>query len=77
MSCYHIKIGNSHGIITLANIFQYKNFTFEWHSYCGPMRVKKKNLEICKRPLGRKFLQVACEWNKLPKRQREKYRIYG
>lgn len=77
MSCHHFKLGNCTGIITLADIFQYKNFTFEWHSFCGPARVRKKDLELCKNPYGRKFLTVAMEWNKLSEEEKEKTRIYG
>ena len=77
MGCHHFTFGNSHGIITLSNIYEYKGFTFEWHNYCGPVRVRKKNFEICKRPYGRTFLTVVTEWDNLSKEEKEKTRIYG
>jgi len=77
MSDHYFTVGNCRGIISLANIFYYKGYYFEWHSYCGPARVRKKDLEHCKNPYGRKFLTIAMEWNKMTKKQKEKTRIYG
>jgi hypothetical protein len=71
MSCH--KINN--GIVCLANIYKYKGFIFEWHYWCGPMKLRK-NFEPYERQ-GRKFYKVATEWNNISEKQKEKTRIYG
>ena len=77
MSGHYFNFGGSRGVISLANIYFYKGYYFENHSYCGPQRVKKKDLEPCKNYLGRTFYKIWKEWNKLSKRDKEKTRIYG
>lgn len=77
MSDHFFQIGNSRGIISLANIYYYKGYYFENHSYLGPMRVKKKDFEPCKNYLGRKFLKIYENWLKLTDKEKEKTRIYG
>lgn len=77
MSDHYFKIGDTVGIISLGNIFEYKGFTFENHHFCGPTRLKKKDFEPCKNPYGRVFLKAYSEWNKLSKKKKEKTRIYG
>lgn len=75
MSDHFFKTEHGRGVITLANIFQYKNFTFEWHYYLGPTKLNK-NLKFSKRQ-GRKFYKVIDSWVELSKNKQEKYRIYG
>jgi hypothetical protein len=60
-------------LIHLADIYCYKGFIFEWHSYCGPMKCKK-NGDGSNARCGDKFYAAADEWRKLPKAKREKYR---
>jgi hypothetical protein len=72
MSCHRIK----GGFICCPNIYKYKDFIFEWHYFCGPMKLRK-NFEPAKLQ-GRKFFKVAQEWNDtLTKKQKEKTRVYG
>ena len=72
MSCHRIP----NGFICLPNIYQYKGFIFEWHYWCGPIRLRK-NGEATKLQ-GRKFFKIAQEWyDTLNKKQKEKTRIYG
>lgn len=73
MGCHPLPGG---GIITLADIFHYKGFTFEWHAFCGPMKCRRDG-EPHKGPSGKRFYEVVTEWHSLPKAEREKYRIYG
>ncbi len=75
MGCHHFQFNGGHGIITLANIFKYQNFYFEFHSYLGPVKLKK-DLEPAKLS-GRKFYKMINRWDKLTKKQKEKTRIYG
>jgi hypothetical protein len=67
--------GKIDGIMTLANIYQFKGFTFESHCYLGPQRLKK-NFDPASR-MGRKFFQVYAEWNKLTPEEKLKTQIRG
>jgi len=67
--------GKIDGIMTLANIYQFKGFTFESHRYLGPQRLKK-NFDPASR-MGRKFFQVYDEWNKLTPEEKLKTQIRG
>ena len=75
MSCHRFEINGVRGILTLANIYEYGGFTFEYHAYLGPTKLKK-DLEPAKRE-GRKFFKVITEWDKLSKKQKEKTRVSG
>lgn len=70
MACHRFKFGNTHGIITCPNIYQYKGFIFEFHHYCGPFKLKK-DFEPAKLT-GRKFYKVIKEWDKLSKKEKKK-----
>lgn len=64
------------GIICLPNIYKYKGYIFEWHHWCGPIKLKK-NLEPHERQ-GSRFYKIAQEWHdNLTNKQKEKTRIYG
>jgi hypothetical protein len=65
--------GKIDGIMTVANIYQFKGFTFESHAYLGPQRLKK-NFDPASR-MGRKFFQVYDEWNKLTPQEKLKTQI--
>ena len=67
--------GKIDGIMTVANIYQYKGFTFEAHPYLGPQRLKK-NFDPASR-MGRKFFKVYAEWNKLTPEEKLKTQIRG
>jgi hypothetical protein len=72
MSC--IRMGNA--IITVADCYRYKGVMFEWHHFCGPMPLRNDGEPSqAKRQPSRAFYAIAAEWHKLPKEEREKYRI--
>jgi len=59
----------------LANIYQFKGFTFEFHPFLGPLKVNK-NFEPAA-VMGRKFFKVYSEWDKLTKEEKDKTQIFG
>ena len=59
----------------MANIYQYGGFTFEYHSYCGPMKLKK-NFDPAKKD-GVKFYKVVAKWDKLTKKEKQATKISG
>ena len=67
--------GMRYGIMTLANIYQFKGFTFEFHPFLGPIKVNK-NFEPAA-AMGRKFFKVYSEWDKLTKEEKDKTQIFG
>ena len=67
--------GRCHTIITMANIYEYGGFIFEFHHFCGPVKLKK-NWEPATRE-GMKFYQAVDRWSKLTKKQKEKTRVCG
>lgn len=74
MGCHKFKFGESFGFITLADVYKYKGFTFEFHHYLGPVKLRKDG-EPAKRQ-GRKFYKIVDEWEKLSKVERRKTQIY-
>lgn len=67
--------GKIDGIMTLANIYQFKGFIFEFHSYLGPQKLKK-NWDVAS-AMGRKFWRMYAEWDKLTKEEKLETQIYG
>jgi len=67
--------GRRYGIMTIANIYQYKGFTFEFHIFLGPVKVNK-NFQPSAR-MGRKFYKVFEEWNKLSDVEKLDTLIFG
>ena len=67
--------GKIDGIMTLANIYQFKGFLFEFHSYLGPQKLKK-NWDVAS-AMGRKFWKAFAEWDKLTKEEKLETQIYG
>jgi len=65
--------GCVNAVITFPDIYQFKGFTFEFHRYCGVMKLNK-DFEPAKRD-GRKFYAVISEWCKLTDGDKEKTRI--
>jgi hypothetical protein len=57
-------------IITFPNFYKYKQFTFEFHSYCGPWKLKKNGDPAAS--CGRTFWKVYYEWDKLSTKEKEK-----
>jgi hypothetical protein len=75
MSCHRFEFNGGHGIITLANVYQFKGFTFEWHDYLGPAQLRKDGGQ--RRRISKAFWPALDDWLKLSKKQREKTRIAG
>jgi hypothetical protein len=77
MGSYYTTDENNkvNGIMTLANIYQFKGFLFEFHSYLGPVKVKK-NFDPAS-AMGRKFWKAFAEWNQLTPEEKVKTQIYG
>ena len=77
MGSYYTTDENNkvNGIMTLANIYQYKGFIFEFHSYLGPVKIKK-NFDPAS-AMGRKFWKAFSEWDKLTKEEKLETQIYG
>ena len=67
--------GKIDGIMTLANIYQFKGFIFEFHSYLGPQKLKK-NWDVAS-AMGRKFWKAFAEWDKLTKEEKLETQIFG
>jgi hypothetical protein len=67
--------GTRYGIMTVADIYHYRGFTFESHPYLGPQR-RKKNFDPASR-MGRKFYKVYDEWNQLTPEEKSKTQING
>ena len=77
MGTYYTKDadGKVNGIMTVANVYQYKGFTFEFHTLFGPVKVNK-NFEPSA-AMGRKFYKVYSEWDKLTKEEKAATQIFG
>jgi hypothetical protein len=78
MSAHYFKENGMVGVIHVADIYRFEGYTFDWHHYCGPM-LCRKDMEPRKRQPGARsrFWDVIDRWQKLPKTEKEKTRIYG
>ena len=77
MGTYYTKDaeGKIYGIMTVANVYKFKGFTFEYSDFLGPLKVNK-NFEPAA-AMGRKFYKVYREWNKLTKEEKAATQIFG
>ena len=77
MGTYYTKDENNrvNGIMTVANVYKFKGFTFEFSNFLGPLKVNK-NFEPAA-AMGRKFYKVYREWNNLTKEEKEATQIFG
>ena len=77
MGTYYTKDadGKVNGIMTVANVYQYKGFTFEFHTLFGPVKVNKDFNPSA--AMGRKFYKVFSEWDKLTKEEKAATQIFG
>jgi hypothetical protein len=67
--------GKIDGIMTIANVYQYKGFLFEYHTLFGPVKVKK-NFDPAS-AMGRKFWKMYSEWDKLTPEEKKETLIFG
>lgn len=65
--------GRCHTIITMANIYEYDGFIFEFRNLCGPCKLNKNWVPSARQ--GIKFFRMIDKWNQLNKEQKEKTRI--
>ena len=77
MGTYYTKDehGKVNGIMTVANVYKFKGFTFEYSDFLGPLKVNK-NFEPAA-AMGRKFYKVYREWNKLTTKEKAETQIFG
>ena len=73
--CIRDSDGLVNAIITMADIYKYKGFTFEVHPYCGPCKLKKDGEPAA--AMGRRFWKVWSEWNELPEQEKAATQISG
>lgn len=75
MSLQIIPTPHGNAFITYADIYEYRGFIFEFHSYLGPSLCRKDG-ELSTRVLGPKsrFWPAFEEWQKLGKQAKEKTR---
>ncbi len=59
--------------IAIADEYEFGGFRFEYRYMIGPQKLNKDG-EPSKR-MGRKFLSAVGRWEKLSKKEREKYRV--
>ena len=77
MGTYYTTDENNrvNGIMTVANVYKFKGFTFEFSNFLGPLKVNK-NFEPAA-AMGRKFYKTFEEWNKLTKEEKAATQIFG
>lgn len=63
------------GFICGPRLYEYKGWSFEFHSYCGQWPLRKDG-ELRKRA-GRRFWKVFGEFEKLTHEDQVKYRVGG
>lgn len=75
MSLHIIPSAHGNCFVTMADLYQYRGFLFEFHPYLGPS-LCRKNGELSSRVLGPKsrFWPAFEEWNRLSKTEKEKTR---
>jgi len=68
---YITENGKVTGWLTLADIYRFEGYTFEWHHYCGPI-LCKKNGDPCVRQPGEKskFWAMIDRWDKLSEEEK-------
>jgi len=78
MSTHSLKTpdGQINGFITLADIYEYDGFVFEFHRYCGPFKLRKSDWGPAARQ-GDKFHETVDRWCDLSDEQKEDTRIHG
>lgn len=73
MTCHYFSGNGVQGFVCTTPVYKYKGITFEFHPYCGPVKLNKDG-EPSKQQ-GIKFLKTIQEWVELPEDEQEKYNI--
>lgn len=76
MSDHFFKINNGLGIISCPNIYKFKGLIFEFHNYCGPMRLNKDG-EPSKRNFSKHEYEIIEKWCKLSPSKKKRTLIYN
>ena len=77
MGTYYTKDENGkvNGIMTVANVYKFKGFTFEYSDFLGPLKLNKDLMpSAC---MGRKFYKAFDEWAKLSDEEKLDTLIFG
>jgi hypothetical protein len=77
MGTYYTKDadGKVNGIMTVANVYKFGGFTFEFHSLFGPLKLNKDLMPSA--AMGRKFFKAFDEWAKLSDEEKLDTMIFG
>ena len=77
MGTYYTKDehGKINGIMTVASIYEFGGFTFEFSNFLGPLKLNKDLMPSA--AMGRKFFKAFDEWAKLTKEEKAKTLIFG
>lgn len=77
MATYYTKNaeGRIDGIMTVASIYQYQGFIFEFSNFLGPLKLKKDLMPAA--AMGRSFFKVYEQWSKLTKEEKDQTLIFG
>jgi len=63
------------GIVCGPRLYEFKDWFFEYHRYCGPWPLNKDG-ELRKKA-GKKFWNIIKEFDLLSDTEREKFRVGG
>jgi len=64
-----------HGILCSNRAYHFHGWTFENHAYLGPWPLKKNGDP--RERMGRRFLKIYAEFDKLTSAEQEEYRVGG
>lgn len=76
MAGHLIKTKDSWTHISCPNIYKYHGLIFEFHPYCGPARCRK-DLELSKVNMGRRFWKIFNKWIKLPPSKKKRTLVFS
>jgi hypothetical protein len=77
MGCHRITTpcGKIKGWLCLKNIYRYKGFLFEWHSYLGPCALREDFKP--RQRVKKGFWDICAEFSQLSDDGKKDYLIYG
>jgi hypothetical protein len=77
MGTYYTKDehGKINGIMTVASIYKFGGFTFEFSNFLGPLKLNKDLMPSA--ATGRKFFKAFDEWAKLSDEEKLETLIFG
>jgi len=68
--------GRCHTIVSVANVYRYNGFTFEFHPFFGgPCKITKNGDPAARQ--GLKFFRAVDKWNELTDEQKTATQIAG